>query len=778
MCRLVEAFSPWCGHCKSLAPKWQTLYEFYYTSDPLPASSDAVDSKSSLNSFTRYYDFKFAKLDCTAFGTACNDVKVTSYPSLILFKDGEEITRSTGDRDMKSLSEFIEEALETIRPGSRPANGLELPAVGADHAPTAKAPQPPDAKALKHAQGTDAKTPAKGDAPAKGEAPANAEVPGKGEAPAKGEASVKGGAPARGDGSAKSDASAKGGKATQNAGLQAAKDPKHSSIIHKPKIPARVPNPTGKSIEFTAEAFKHTVTRSLDGWFVKFYAPWCGHCQQLAPIWSSMAKELEGRLDIGEVNCDVEKKLCRSLRLSSYPTLVFFKGTDRIDYDGLRGLGDLISYGEVAAKASAPVADVTAADFQSLEKNNEVIFLYFYDHAATSEDVLALDRLPVHLTGRAQIVKTNDSELISRYKITSWPTLLVSRSGKPVRYPSLSPQDIRDVPRVVKWMQSNWLPLVSELTVANAREVIDGKLTVLGLLSRERSDEFVIAMRELKNAASEWMDKQEQAYKLERQELRDAKNLRIEEAEDHDDTRALNRAKAIKINMNEIPRKQVVFAWVDGQFWERWIKTTYGVNVRDGERVIINDEEVSDFMNWSSLFLLLTRPPAAPTILGHDGDWQSDCAVAHLDPRDAASDHLVAAQARAEANRLRLLPLLLLHQQGRRESPGAVAAAAYRLRRKHYVVHHLPRPQVGRILSARWKADTPSQRFAEWKGGLRVDADARGVLVSVLLQWSRCVCRSCGDYVMYIGKRNTRPFVTNRNTRAFVTNRECHAYRR
>ena len=68
---LVEFFSPYCGHCKHFAPTWQTLHEFYYTSDPLPASNK--DSSDSLNSFTRYYDFKFAKLDCVAFGNACSD---------------------------------------------------------------------------------------------------------------------------------------------------------------------------------------------------------------------------------------------------------------------------------------------------------------------------------------------------------------------------------------------------------------------------------------------------------------------------------------------------------------------------------------------------------------------------------------------------------------------------------------------------------------------------------------------------------------------------------
>jgi protein disulfide-isomerase len=48
------------------------------------------------------------------------------------------------------------------------------------------------------------------------------------------------------------------------------------------------------------------------------------------------------------------------------------------------------------------------------------------------------------------------------------------------------------------------------------------------------------------------------------------------------------------INIREEDKKQVAFAWVDGDFWDRWLRTSYGVDVRDGERVIICDEDVSD----------------------------------------------------------------------------------------------------------------------------------------------------------------------------------------
>src|SRR6201992_4074941 len=144
-------------------------------------------------------------------------------------------------------------------------------------------------------------------------------------------------------------------------------------------------------------------------------------------------------------------------------------------------------------------------------------------------------------------------------------------------------------------MQSVWLPIVPELTASNSREIMDGKLVVLGILTRERPDEFMIGQKEIKSAAMEWMDKQTTAFQRERQELRDAKQLRIEEAEDRNDQRALRQAKGRVISITEEDfRKGVNFAWVDGVFWERWLRSTYGVDVSKGERVIINDEDVSN----------------------------------------------------------------------------------------------------------------------------------------------------------------------------------------
>jgi len=66
--------------------------------------------------------------------------------------------------------------------------------------------------------------------------------------------------------------------------------------------------------------------------FVKFYAPWCGHCKHLAPIWSDYAEEaIKGSEDkegiiVGKVDCTIEKIICKRYNVYGYPTLKVFNG--------------------------------------------------------------------------------------------------------------------------------------------------------------------------------------------------------------------------------------------------------------------------------------------------------------------------------------------------------------------------------------------------------------------------------------------------------------------
>ncbi|KAK5559399.1 hypothetical protein LTR46_002441 [Exophiala xenobiotica] len=538
----VKHYSPYCGHCKAIAPHWQTLYEFYATSDPLDGlTRSGQPDLSSPNSFHGYYNFHFASLNCIAYGDICEKNGVRAWPTFLLYKDGELVEKYNGVKSMEAFSSYVEEKLEQIKPGSRPREGVKVPKPGAKSVDRAATPEYPLAKDKDAAAGA-----------------------------------------------------AAGNKqnkqyATETTSAMLASETARQGRQNIAKT-GLMPNPKGASIPLTAESFQKLVTTSQDPWFIKFYVPWCSHCQHLAPTWSELGREMEGKLNIGEVNCEQSPRLCEDAKVNAYPTIYFFRGGERVEYEGLRGLGDLLSFANKALDSDVKYVDANM--FKEMEETEEVIFAYFFDDATTSEDFAAIDRLTLSLIGHGKIVKTDSKILANRFKISTWPRLLVSRDGRPTYYNALSPNDMRDFRRVLTWMQSVWLPLVPELTPSNAKEMMTGKYVVMGVLSRDRPDEFLQSRRELKNAALEWMDKQTQAFQLERQELRDSKQLRIEEAEDRNDQRALRQAKSRVISITEESfRKQVSFAWVDGVFWERWLRSTYGVDVSKGERVIINDED-------------------------------------------------------------------------------------------------------------------------------------------------------------------------------------------
>jgi protein disulfide-isomerase len=556
----VKFYSPYCGHCKAIAPHWQTLYEFYYTSSPLDGLTKTIQQSdtTSKNSFQGYYNFHFAELNCVAFGEACDKNGVKAWPTFKLYRNGEEIEKYSGEKSMEGFSHYVEEKLEQIKPGSRPREGVRVPQAGAKGIDRSIAPEVPLAKHKDAAAGAAA-------------------------------------------GEKHNEKAGQLATSTDSAMLSS----ETAKMGRKPQKAVTPVNPKGISIPLTAESFQKLVTTSQDSWFVKFYAPWCHHCQAMAPTWAQMAREMEGKLNIGEVNCEAESRLCKDARVNAYPTIYFFRGGERVEYDGLRGLGDLLSFTGKALDSDVKYVD--SADFKKMEETEEVIFTYFFDHATTSEDFAALDRLTLSLIGHAKIVKTDSMVLADRFKISTWPRLLVSRDGKATYYNALAPKDMRDFRKVLTWMQSVWMPIVPELTASNAKEILTGKYAVLGILSRARPDDFMQSKRELKNAALEWMDKQTQLFQLERQEMRDAKQLRIEEAEDRKDRRGLQQAKSRVIDITEENfRKPVGFAWVDGVFWERWLRATYGIDVSKGERVVVNDEEVCDIVDTSS-----------PTILTH-----------------------------------------------------------------------------------------------------------------------------------------------------------------
>ncbi|XP_071340903.1 protein disulfide-isomerase TMX3 isoform X3 [Trachinotus anak] len=129
-------------------------------------------------------------------------------------------------------------------------------------------------------------------------------------------------------------------------------------------------------VEDLDDTFKDT--RVNDIWLVDFYAPWCGYCKKLEPVWHDVGMELKSSgspVRVGKMDATAYSGMASEFGVRGYPTIKLLKGDLAYNYKGPRTKDDIV---EFANRVSGPAVRALPSKqmFEHMMKRHDVLFVY------------------------------------------------------------------------------------------------------------------------------------------------------------------------------------------------------------------------------------------------------------------------------------------------------------------------------------------------------------------------------------------------------------------
>jgi len=91
-------------------------------------------------------------------------------------------------------------------------------------------------------------------------------------------------------------------------------------------------------------------------WFFEIYAPWCGFCKRLEPIYDKLAARLKGVTNVGKLDGDAYQQVTMQFRVGGFPTIFFIKDGEIRIYEGERTEDAMAAYAQGKYKSTDPMS--------------------------------------------------------------------------------------------------------------------------------------------------------------------------------------------------------------------------------------------------------------------------------------------------------------------------------------------------------------------------------------------------------------------------------------
>ncbi|KAF9076692.1 protein disulfide isomerase [Rhodocollybia butyracea] len=340
-------------------------------------------------------------------------------------------------------------------------------------------------------------------------------------------------------------------------------------------------NPSGDVLVLDESNFQSSMAEGPT--FVKFYAPWCGHCKKLAPIWKNLARSMQYKLNIAEVDCEAHKSLCKEHNIQGFPTLMFIADGSETEYNGGRRIEHLREFADKASRAGAKPISVNELEKYVTEESLVYVLVYpssernllsalrpLFAPLLGSPSVYAVADPPFSLWSQFSIPSTSTWALVAfkDHDITA-PSGLYSSS---VSSTSLRHNDTQNN-QIKSWLFRNRLPTTTELTQDTFQSVMNSPARPLVVLAAVTSSNKDRVQQRMEEIGKIW--------------------------------RAATAGTGMLSGKGKSEERPVVFAWMDIERWKDWMKSMYGIKNKgflelDDVDVVIADHQALVYYDTDS----------------------------------------------------------------------------------------------------------------------------------------------------------------------------------
>jgi len=214
-------------------------------------------------------------------------------------------------------------------------------------------------------------------------------------------------------------------------------------------------------------------------WLIMAYAPWCGHCKKLEPVYDEVGRHfINTDVTIAKIDATRFTKAASHFEIKGYPTIKFISNNEVFSFNGDRKLNAIV---EFVDKANGPKVRILTSkpDFTHAKNKRKNFFLL----VSSSEDESSLTKEYQQLANKYFMssyfyITFNKDLLAKEIKIDKVPTIIAVKDEGFFYY-----DDTKS--NLESFLRTEQFLTFTPLTISNFHSLIETQKALLILVSDE-----------------------------------------------------------------------------------------------------------------------------------------------------------------------------------------------------------------------------------------------------------------------------------------------------